>query len=397
MQKTIDYQSYMELVLKQNIGYAAEKLNINIANAEIKAAQVFNDLTLGAEFADNDERNMQMGRSLSVELSKTFAPGKRSANIDLAKSEKELTDALLEDYFHSLRAEATLAYFEALMQAELFQVKQQSYKNISKLAISDTIRHQLGKIMKIDAIQSALEAGMARNELIEMRAELHNSYSSLGLWIGKFSGETLLVPEGSLRLSERIFHTEDLLQTALHNRADLAAAMKNIDVARKALKVAKRERNMEFDLALGYNHNTEVRNEMAPAPMFNGVTLGVAIPLKFSNMNRGAVHAAGHRAQQAELNYQQAELEVQASVIQSLRKYKAALEQVQSFDNGLLQDAKSVMEGKIYSYERGESSLLEVLDAQRTHDELQAAYIEALYRCVVALVELERNSGVWDI
>ena len=397
MQKAIDYQTYMELVLKQNIGYAAEKLNINIANAEIKAAQVFNDLTLGAEFADNDERNMQMGRSLSVELSKTFAPGKRSANIDLAKSEKELTDALLEDYFHSLRAEATLAYFEALMQAELFQVKQQSYKNISKLASSDSIRHQLGKIMKIDAIQSALEAGMARNELIEMRAELHNSYSSLGLWMGEFSGETLLVPEGSLRLSERIFHAEDLLQTALHNRADLAAAMKNIDVARKALKVAKRERNMEFDLALGYNHNTEVRNEMAPAPMFNGVTLGVAIPLKFSNMNRGAVHAAGHRAQQAELNYQQAELEVQASVIQSLRRYKSMLEQVRNFDNGLLQDAKSVMEGKIYSYERGESSLLEVLDAQRTHDELQVAYIETLYRCMAALVELERNSGFWDI
>ena len=397
MQKTINYQSYMELVLKQNIGYAAEKLNISVANAEVKAARVFNDIMLGAEYADNDDKNMQMGRSVSVELSKTFSPGKRSANINLAKSEKELTDALLEDYFHTLRSEATLAYFDAIMQTELFRVKQQSYVSIRDLARGDSIRHSLGKITKVDAIQSGLEAGISHNEVIQTQAELHNTYSSLDLWIGVFNGETLLVPEGTLAMPERIFNTDELLQTALDNRADLAAAMKNVDVAHKSLKVTKRERNMDFDLAVGYNYNTEVRNEIAPAPVFNGVTLGVAIPLKFSNINKGAVHAAEHRAQQAELNYQQAELEVQASVIQSLRTYKSMLEQVKNFENGLLQDAKSVIDGKIYSYERGETSLLEVLDAQRTYDEIQANYIETLYNCVVSLVELERNAGIWDI
>ena len=396
-QKKINYHTYMELVWKQNIGYAAEKLNISVANAEVKAAHVFNDIMLGAEYADNDDKNMQMGRSVSVELSKTFSPGKRSANIDLAKSEKELTDALLEDYFHSLRAEATLAYFEAIMQTELFRVKQQSSENICDLAKSDSIRHQLGEIMKVDAIQSGLEAGISRNEVIQMRAELQNTYSSLDLWLGEFSGETLLIPEGTLSISERIFNTEDLLQTALNNRADLAAAMKNVNVARKALKVTKRERNMDFDIALGYNYNTEVRNEIAPAPIFNGVTLGVAIPLKFSNINKGTVRAAEFRTQQAELVYQQAELEVQSSVIQSLRKYKSMLEQVKNFENGLLQDAKLVIDGKKYSYERGETSLLEVLNAQRTYDEMQESYIETLYQCVVSLVELERNAGVWDI
>ena len=397
VQKSIDYQTYIDLVWKQNIGYAAEKLNISVANAELKAARVFNDITLGAEYADNDDKNMQMGRSVSVELSKTFSPGKRSANIDLAKSEKELTDALLEDYFHTLRAEATQAYFEAIMQTELFRVKQQSYESIRDLAKGDSIRYQLGTITKVDAIQSGLEAGISHNEVIQMRAELHNTYSSLDLWLGEFSGETLLVPDGTLSMSERIFNTEELLQTALNNRADLAAAMKNIDVSRKALKVTKRERNPDFDLALGYNYNTEVRNEIAPAPVFNGVTLGVAVPLKFSNINKGAVRAAEYRAQQAELNYQQAELEVQASVIQSLRMYKSMIEQVRNYENGLLQDAKQVIDGKKYSYERGETSLLEVLNAQRTYDDMQTSYIETLHRCIVSLIELERNAGIWDI
>ena len=396
-ERTIDYKSYMEEVLKQNIGYAAEKLNISVAEANIKAAQIFNDPELSVEYADNDDNRMQMGRSYSAEISKTFSFGKRQANIDLAKSEKELTDALLEDYFHALRAEATLAYFEAVMQTELFRVKQQSCKSICDLARGDSIRYRLGEITQVDALQSGLEAGISRNEVIQMRTELHNVYSSLGLWLGEFNSETLLIPENKLVMSERTFNTEELLQIALNNRADLAAAMKNADVARKALKVTKRERNMDFDVALGYNYNTEVRNQEAPAPQFNGVTVGVAIPLKFSNFNRGAVLAAEHLAQQAELNYRQAELEVQTSVIQSLRQYKSLLEQVKNFENGLLQDAKTIIDGKMYSYERGETSLLEVLNAQRTHDELHVNYIDTLYNCIVSLVELERNVGIWDI
>ena len=394
---SINYRDYMEKVMTSNIGYAAEKLNINISEAELKAARVFNDVALGVEYADNDDNNMLMGRSVSAELSKTFSFGKRRANIDLAASEKELTDALLKDYFHSLRAEATMAYLETVMQTELYQVKQQSCRSICDLAKGDSIRYNLGDIPQIDAVQSALEAGISRNEVIQMNAELLNSYSSLDLWTGEFSGEILSSPEESLTIFERTFNTEELLQTALQNRTDLAAAMKNANVARKALQVTKRERNMDLDLALGYNYNTEVRNSIAPAPEFSGVTLGVAVPLKFSNLNRGSIIAAEHRAMQAELNYRQAELEVQASVTQSLRKYTSMLEQVKNFDNGLLQDAKSIVDKKLFSYQRGETSLLEVLNAQRTYDDVQTTYIETLYNCVVSLVELERNAGIWDI
>ena len=55
------------------------------------------------------------------------------------------------------------------------------------------------------------------------------------------------------------------------------------------------------------------------------------------------------------------------------------------------------MDGKIYSYNRGEVSLLEVLDAQRTYDEVQAQYIETLFNYSSALVEFERSAGIWDI
>ncbi|KAA6325643.1 Cobalt-zinc-cadmium resistance protein CzcC [termite gut metagenome] len=397
MQQTIDYRTYIGWVRQQNLGYAAEKLNVSVAEAEVKAARIFNDPAISVEYADNDDRRMQMGRSVSVELSRTFSLGKRSAGMDLAKSEKALAEAMLEDYFHTLRAEASLAYLETIKQSELYRVKESSYESIRRLAESDSIKYTLGKITYTDAVQSKLEAGMAYNDLMQAQTELYNSYASLGLWTGVFSHDTLYCPVGRLKMNNRAFDTGQLLQTALTNRSDLAAAMKNTEVAQKALKVVKRERNPDIDWAVGYNFNTEVRNEIAPAPKFNGITVGLSVPLKFSSLNRGAVRAAEYRMQQAEINYRQAELEVQTSVMQSLRRYLSLQEQVKQYDEGLLENAKLVIEGKIYSYDRGETSLLEVLDAQRTYDELHASYIETLFSCAAALIELERNAGIWDI
>ena len=83
--------------------------------------------------------------------------------------------------------------------------------------------------------------------------------------------------------------------------------------------------------------------------------------------------------------------------MQAYWTYELCSQQVEHYDNGLLRQAAEVMEGKSYSYQRGEVSLLEVLDAQRTYDEVQAQYIETLFNFSVALVELERAVGFWDI
>lgn len=393
----LGYRQYMELVRGNNLSYAAERLNIDIADAEIRASKIFNDPQLSFEYANNDDHRMQMGQGFSGELSKTFSFGKRRAGIDLAKSEKELSKALLDDYFRNLQADATLAYLNALRQAELFRVKENAYRNIRQLAEGDSIKYALGKITQVDATQSRLEAGMIYNELLQAKTELHNAFTALCPVIGVFSADTVYAPVGKLAAFDRSFEVSGLLGEALDRRADLVAALRSTDVAQKALTVAHRERNMDFDLALGVNHNTEVRNEIAPAPRFTGVTVGVSVPLKFSNFNRGAVQAAGLRVQQAETAYKQAELDVQTEVMQNYRQYTSLADQVRSYDDGLLENAKSVIDGKIYSYNRGETSLLEVLDAQRTYDEVRVQYIETLYNYAASLVELERSVGMWDI
>ena len=79
---------------------------------------------------------------------------------------------------------ATVSYLEALKQYELDKVKQNAYENIRQLADSDSVRFTLGKIMEIDAIQSRLEAGILKNELLQAETDLHNAFSNLNLLTG---------------------------------------------------------------------------------------------------------------------------------------------------------------------------------------------------------------------
>ena len=393
----LSYSRYMAKVISDNLGYAAEQLNVPAAQAEVTAAKVFNDPNLSVSYYNNENNTLQMGEGVEVELSKTFTFGKRGANIALAKSEQALAEALLADYFRQLRADATVTYLEALRQHRLYQVKQRAYENMRRLAESDSIRYRLGEIREVDATQSQVEAGMLCNELAQAQSELYRVFSDLSVLTATFSTDTLFVPEGELQLPARHFVLADLLDEALRERADLVVALRNKEVASKALKVTRRERNTDVDLSIAVSRNARVYNEEAPAPPFTGITAGIAIPLKFSNINKGSVRAARFREQQAELQYQEARLTVQTEVMQAYWTYALCSKQVEHYDNGLLRQAATVMEGKNYSYQRGEVSLLEVLDAQRTYDEVQAQYIETLFNYSVALVELERAVGLWDI
>ena len=395
--QVLTYSKFLEQVSNHNLEYAAEKMNVSISEAEIIAANVYNDPQLSIEYFNNEQNKLQMGYGMSVELSQTVSFGKRSAAVKLARSEKELTKALLEDYFRVLRADATIAYLNALKQYQIYQVKQNAYLNLYKLAQSDSVRHQLGKIMEVDAIQSKLEADILQNELLQSEAEMKNTFVSLSLYTGTVYTDTLYCPEASLREKDRDFAVGELLSLAILNRADLVAALKNVEVSKRAIKVVQRERNMDIDLSLGVSRNARVLNEEAPAPPFTGITAGVGIPLKFSNLNKGAVKVAKFRAEQAEIQYRQALLQVQTEVMQAYRQYQSLNVQVRNYENGMLQQAKLVLEGKIYSYNRGEVSLLEVLNAQRTYDDVQTLYYETLFNYTSSLVGLEKSVGIWDI
>ncbi|MBL7736946.1 MAG: TolC family protein [Chitinophagaceae bacterium] len=396
--RNIDYTTYIGLAGKNNLEYSAEKFNVNIAEANILSARIFPDPELGFGFADNGQRRMNMGYGFSSQLSWTLETGgKRKARIDLAKNEAQLTSLLLEDYFRNLRVDATLAYLLTIQNRHLLDVQYNSYQQMKKLAEADSIRFRLGSITQVNARQSKLEAGTMLNEVYAAQAELKTSLANLSLLLGQRQQDTLLYPKEEFTGFDRNFVLQDLILTAQNNRSDLKAALQQKSVSQSVIKLAKANRGIDLGLSLGMGYNSYVRNVIAPTPSFTTVNAGISIPLKFSNNRPGELQAAQYGMMQAGQLYKQTELTIQTEVTQAFYNYEATQKQVLQFNTGLLAEAKAILDGKIYSYHRGETSLLEVLDAQRTYNEVQQNYYQTLYNHAAALVELERVVGIWDI
>lgn len=391
----LSYSEYIERVKTHNIKYAAEKLNIDISEAAIEASKVFIDPYISVDITEDLENRTATGYGFSSEFVKTIdLGGERKARINLSHSENLMTHALLIDYFRNLQAEATLVYLHAMQHMQLYKVRNDSYQTMRKLYESDSIRVKLGSIMEIDAIQSKLEAGILRNELIHAIAEWKNALAQISMMTGILKADTFCIPSSHLHDVSREFTLDKLIIDAQNNRADLLAALHNKDVSQKALVLKHKERNTDLDLKIGF---TNYYLPEISSPATTGLTAGVAIPLKFSNLNKGDIKIAEFKVQQAEELFRYVELQIKVEVKQAWEYYIDFCDQVENFNNGLLENAEKVRKGKIYSYQRGETSLLEVLNAQRTYNEIQTTYYETRFNQAAALIDLEKAAGIWDI
>jgi cobalt-zinc-cadmium efflux system outer membrane protein len=98
-------------------------------------------------------------------------------------------------------------------------------------------------------------------------------------------------------------------------------------------------------------------------------------------------------AAQARSQLAVAELRVEVEIRTAAARYRSARQRVQSFDGGILKSADELLEAKRFSYQRGAATLLELLDAQRSANDIRADYEQALSDAVRAEIDFERASG----
>ncbi|RXM40277.1 TolC family protein [Chryseobacterium sp. CH21] len=392
----VSFEEYLSLVGNKNLGYASQKYNVSMAEAAIQTANMFPDPQLEMETTNNGVKQ-NMGYVYGASIGWTLElGGKRKARVNLARNQSELSKIQLQDFFRNLRADASLGYIEALKSKALLEVQQDSYKNMQQLAKSDSIRYKLGTITLVTSKQSKLEAASLLNEVYQAESAEQQALTSLSVFLGdsKMTGRDVA---GDFNTFNRDFSMDDLILQALNERADLLAARQNTEVAKSQINLEKANRIIDLGISAGAERHTEATNEIAPSPTVNAVKMGISIPLKFSNRRNAGLKIAEMAHSQAEVEYKQIEQGIKAEVMQAYQQYAATQKQLKQFHNGMLSEAQSILEGITYSYKRGESSILEVLNAQRTYNNVRKDYYQALAGNATALIELERKVGIWDI
>jgi outer membrane protein TolC len=84
-------------------------------------------------------------------------------------------------------------------------------------------------------------------------------------------------------------------------------------------------------------------------------------------------------------------------VVNAYNSFLSADKKLKLFTGGLVRIAKEVLDEKREEYYNGDIHLIEVMDAQRSYDEILLSFYSTIYEKSQALVRLESAIGVWNI
>ncbi len=292
--------------------------------------------------------------------------GKRDLRIETAK---KLEEAFAIDTIDTLRqqsAVASAAYFDlSLAQLRIAILRDQATLFARTLTAAQT-RLKAGDIPPVDVARVEVDYERAQNDARNAEAELARVRVALAILIGEESRASELVAiDPWPAMTGRDFPPIDAI---VELRADVAAARARLSATERARELARALRTR--DVSIG----AQVERYPGGLPVTT-FGVGISFPLFAFYDYAGEIQAA-ETARFAALDALEKARALAGADIQRARAdVQAAEERIARYEQTLLPAAERIGDAAEFAFQRGASSVIEVLDARRT---VRAVRLEAL-------------------
>lgn len=396
----IKLEDYLAKVAASNLGYAAQRYNVSIADAAIMASKVFQNpvLQIGNMRDISNSGGQKLPGYYNGYINQTFElGGKRRERQMVARKNYAAVASTLQSFLQNLRLDASATYAEAIAMGQVASQFQRTATLLRELLQAQQERQKAGDISDVDLLQTRVEVRQFEAEMLNAQGQATNAELGLSAYLGPQFSSTHWQPVGTLDVTPQSTDLFKLLSSAIRNRPDLVAMRHRRDAAAENIKLEKANRVPDLTVGVGWTNSTYSGNTTSPQPNYNMVGLQFSLPLPIWNRNKAGIASSQAQAGQAQLELDAAEVKAGVDVRQALSLYGAARERVALYQGGVLKDVDAALEKRVVSYKRGGSSLLELLDAQRKANEVWQSFYDAQNDHARAVIELHRAAGIWII
>ncbi len=186
--------------------------------------------------------------------------------------------------------------------------------------------------------------------------------------------------------------TKTLLSQSLTARAEIQEAQATGEQFRQEARLARAEGRPDLvpQFRIGY-----FTRGLQSASEGNGAGIGIALtlPLLDHGSRRNRIQQAEQAASAQDARVLAVQNEVRQQVAGALARQRAAEEVVRSYPGGALDQARRLLEGSRIGFREGRTSIVALLEAQRSFRAVQNEYINALADAAIARAEVERATG----
>jgi cobalt-zinc-cadmium efflux system outer membrane protein len=376
---------YVALVLRSHPAAARAAGMEAAADAERKTLRIFPDPMFeysrgkGRSTDGTDESARETGYALSQVLPwpGTFSAGARAGD-QAAAAGRAAAESVRWDL--AVTARQTFARFEAARA--LVDVVTSAEGDALTLRDLVARRAELGESRESDRIKAEVEWLRQQRNLAAATREAGAAEAALRA----LAVERLPVP---LSIGPTVHpplppQDDEALSAIMLERNPRARELRAEAERRNELLSAARSERMP-DLEVTAFQENEIDREG------EGFTFGIRLPLW--NANRGVVARASSAAAVARAEVDSVRIALTTDLKGRLSDLQIAAEQARLLDEDLLPASQRSVDLVRFSYEEGEASLLDLLDAQRTYRDTQRETIAAHLALAQALAEVQRLVG----
>jgi outer membrane protein, heavy metal efflux system len=348
---------------------AAGKFQIQAARGAIRAARAVPNPTLegtvGQGLARNGpESRFEWSLALNVPLSWIAQRGARvaaaEAEVDVAVSERK---ALRRDVLVQL---STLFWSLAYEQARVGSLESLDAET-AELGQAVKRRVEKGEVRPVDSIRVEIELEKVKSELEAARISLAARRDELGVWLRAPKGERIVAQVGPDALPETVSR-DDALAKARASHPALEAVRARTRTLAAEVEVEKRARVPALS-AKGFAGFEFDRRTFG---------IGLAVDLPLWNWNSGRIAQAEARLAAGRMQAEATARELETTVIEAEAACRASAATATRFRQNLIPRSEASAKTMERTYQLGEASLLELIDARRTLLEARRLHLNAL-------------------
>jgi cobalt-zinc-cadmium efflux system outer membrane protein len=381
-QQPLTLPQVLSLALEKNPLLLAWEAQVRAGEAEVLSARAFPnpELSLGA----GRIIRYDPGRLVSsLELSQTLElPGKRRYRRQAAEQGLSALTFQREEQKRALLFEVKRAFYDLLLAQKALEVAQDNLNSTQVLLSSAKVRVEVGEAAEFELIKAQVEVARARNEVEKASSRVNLARAALNTLLARPPSSPLEIA-GELESPPRRIDLPQLLLKVEQEHPLLRQQERMVAQQESLLSLAKSSRYPDPTFSGFY--------QKEPDQELLGLSLSLPLPLWYRQQGEIGRAAAERARAEAELFHLKNDLCRQLT--EAYQGYRIAQELVRTFTEQLLKQAEESRRIAEISYREGASSILDLIEAQRTARQTFLDYQQALYELKVAEAAMERVGG----
>ena len=377
---TLTLKEAEQRFLERNLSLIAERYNIDMAQAQVLQAKLFENPVISLEQNVYNRLNgkyFDFGKEgeAVVEIEQVIhLAGQRNKQVRLEKINKEIAEYQLEEVMRTLRQELNEKFVEVYFLSKSIAIYEKEVNSLQVLLGGMKVQQEKGNIslMEISRLESMLFS--LKKEKNERESDLLTTRGELNLLLN--------LPEDTqvqLSLDEEVLQQLDLsqlsfadLKAIINERPDQKIARSTVNASRANLKLQKSMAFPEFSVKGNYDRVGNFINDY--------FAIGVSLSVPIFNRNQGNIKAARFSIQQAGVQQEYAANRADMELFTAYTSLEKATQLYQSTNMDLERNFEKLITGVNENFTRKNISLLEFID-----------YYDSYKETCIQLYEIKKN------